>query len=242
MQSQSELIRRNKSLTEINEKLSAKVLALESEINQLQLMTLLDKEFAMFMDKRNESSRKKDDYIQKLEAENQMLQQINADLDKEAKTWHSQAEKTAREYRLLEKEKEKLESRLSDMSSHYIDSVIGGVKEIDDYKKKYESLQKKYKNEVVSKVETTWMVNYAKKKPKTIEGAISIKDMLNDYYLGNEKMPQADVLSKLREINGISEAYDANHPQQPIVGAAAQVVVSNRGEVKYFNGEDNGKE
>lgn len=77
------------------------------------------------------------------------------------------------------------------------------------------------------------MVDYAKKKPESRSGATAIRDMLNDYYLSNEKMPQADAMKNLREINKIPEDYDANHPKHPLISSADQVVVNNHGTVKH---------
>lgn len=242
MSSTNELMRRNKSLTEINEKLSAKVVSIEAELKQMRRRVALDEDFASYINSRDESSRKKDEYIQKLEAENEKLQEMKTELEKEARTWRSQAEKTAREYRLLEKEKNALQEQFDNWRYEHEKYHFAFVAEpIDEYKTKYESLLKRQKKEDVDNVETKWIINYAKNKPKTRAGATNIKDMLTKYYLDNDKMPQADVLSKLREINKITEEYDANHPQQPLIGSADQVVVNNHGTVNHNNDSDNGQ-
>ena len=77
------------------------------------------------------------------------------------------------------------------------------------------------------------MVDYAKKKPESRSGATAIRDMLTDYYLSSEKMPQADAMKNLREINKIPDDYDANHPKQPLISSADQVVVNNHGTVEH---------
>lgn len=242
MQSQSELLIQNRSLNEINERLSARARMLYAENEQLKRRAALDEDFAKYIECRDEVTARKDEYIRTLEAENEKLKVERAELEKDVVTWRAQAEKTAKEYRMMEKKKEDLESKIADISCKYIDSVIGGAIEKDEYKTKYEALSKEYKKEVVDKVETNWMIDYAQKKPEKREGAIAIKDMLIEYYLEIRKEPQADALNKLCVINKIPKNYDANHPKLPFVGAAAQVVVSNNGEVKYYKGEDNGEE
>ena len=102
-----------------------------------------------------------------------------------------------------------------------------------NYKVKYESLKKNIKRDDINRIETKWMVDYAKKKPESRSGATAIRDMLTDYYLSSEKMPQADAMKNLREINKIPEEYDANHPRQPLISSADQVVVNNHGTVEH---------
>lgn len=176
---------------------------------------------------------RKDEYIQTLVAENEKLKGERDELEKSVKTWQTQAEKTAKEYRAMEKKMEEQESKLADISDRYIFSTINEVIEKGNYKEKYESLKKNFKRDDINRIETNWMVDYAKKKPESRSGATAIRDMLNDYYLSSEKMPQADAMKNLREINKIPEEYDANHPKQPLISSADQVVVNNHGTVKH---------
>ena len=176
---------------------------------------------------------RKDEYIQTLVAENEKLKGERDELEKSVKTWQTQAEKTAWEYRDIEKKMEEQESKLADISDRYICSTINGAIEKENYKEKYESLKKNFKRDDINRIETNWMVDYAKKKPESRSGATTIKDMLTDYYLSSEKMPQADAMKNLREINKIPEDYDANHPRQPLISSADQVVVNNHGTVEH---------
>lgn len=176
---------------------------------------------------------KKDEYIRTLVAENEKLKVERAELEKNVNTWKTQAEKTAKQYREMEKKMEEQESKLADISDRYIYSEINGAIEKENYKEKYESLKKKNKRNDNNRIETNWMIDYAKKKPESRSGATIIKDMLNYYYLSNEKMPQADAMKNLREINKIPEDYDANHPKQPLISSADQVVVNNHGIVEH---------
>ena len=176
---------------------------------------------------------RKDEYIQTLVAENEKLKGERDELEKSVKTWQTQAEKTAKEYRAMEKKMEEQESKLADISDRYICSTINGAIEKENYKEKYESLKKNIKRDDINRIETNWMVDYAKKKPESRSGATAIRDMLNDYYLSSEKMPQADAMKNLREINKIPEDYDANHPKQPLISSADQVVVNNHGTVEH---------
>lgn len=176
---------------------------------------------------------RKDEYIQTLVAENEKLKGERDELEKSVKTWQTQAEKTAKEYRAMEKKMEEQESKLADISDRYIYPEINGAIEKENYKEKYESLKKNFKRDDINRIETNWMVDYAKKKPESRSGATAIKDMLTDYYLSNEKMPQADAMKNLREINKIPEDYDANHPKHPLISSADQVVVNNHGTVKH---------
>ena len=233
MSSISEWKRRNNSLDAINKQLSDKILVLEAEIEQLKKRAALDEDFSKYIDSRDELMARKEEYIQTLEAENEKLKGERAELEKSVKTWQTQAEKTSIEYREMEKKKEELESKLADISDRYICSTINGAIEKENYKEKYESLKKNFKRDDINRIETNWMVDYAKKKPESRSGATTIRDMLNDYYLSSEKMPQADAMKKLREINKIPEEYDANHPKQPLISSADQVVVNNHGTVKH---------
>ena len=229
----SELNRRNKSLDAINKQLSDKILVLEAEIEQLKKRAALDEDFSKYIDSRDELMARKDEYIQTLVAENEKLKVERAELEKNVKTWKMQAEKTAKEYRAMEKKMEEQESKLADISDRYICSTINGAIEKENYKEKYESLKKNIKRDDINRIETNWMVDYAKKKPESRSGATAIRDMLNDYYLSSEKMPQADAMKKLREINKIPDDYDANHPKQPLISSADQVVVNNHGTVEH---------
>lgn len=233
MSSINEWKRRNNSLDAINKQLSEKILVLEAEIDQLKKRAALDEDFSKYIDSRDELMAKKDEYIQTLVAENEKLKVERAELEKSVKTWQTQAEKTAKEYRAMEKKMEEHESLLAEISDRYIYPEINGAIEKENYKAKYESLKKNIKRDDNNKIETKWMVDYAKKKPESRSGATAIKDMLTDYYLSNEKMPQADAMKNLREINKIPEDYDANHPKHPLISSADQVVVNNHGTVKH---------
>ena len=233
MSSISELNRRNKSLDAINKQLSDKILVLEAEIEQLKKRAALDEDFSKYIDSRDELMARKDEYIQTLAAENKKLKGERDELEKSVKTWQMQAEKTAKEYRAMEKKMEEQESKLADISDRYIYSEINGAIEKENYKEKYESLKKNIKRDDNNRIETKWMVNYAKEKPESRSGATAIRDMLTDYYLSSEKMPQADAMKNLREINKIPEEYDANHPRQPLISSADQVVVNNHGTVEH---------
>ena len=233
MSSISEWKRRNNSLDAINKQLSDKFLVLEAEIKQLRKRAALDEDFSKYIDSRDELMARKEEYIQTLEAENEKLKGERAELEKSVKTWQTQAEKTSIEYREMEKKKEELESKLADISDRYVCSTINGAIEKENYKEKYESLKKNFKRDDINRIETNWMVDYAKKKPDSRSGATAIRDMLTDYYLSSEKMPQADAMKNLREINKIPEDYDANHPRQPLISSADQVVVNNHGTVEH---------
>lgn len=233
MSSINEWKRRNNSLDAINKLLSDKILVLEAEIKQLRKRAALDEDFSKYIDSRDELMARKDEYIQTLAAENKKLKGERDELEKSVKTWQMQAEKTAKEYRAMEKKMEEQESKLADISDRYIYSEINGAIEKENYKEKYESLKKNIKRDDNNRIETKWMVNYAKEKPESRSGATAIRDMLTDYYLSSEKMPQADAMKNLREINKIPEEYDANHPRQPLISSADQVVVNNHGTVKH---------
>ena len=233
MSSINEWKRRNNSLDAINKLLSGRILVLEAEIKQLRKRAALDEDFSKYIDSRDELMARKDEYIQTLVAENEKLKVERAELEKNVKTWKMQAEKTAKEYRAMEKKMEEQESKLADISDRYVCSTINGAIEKENYKEKYESLKKNFKRDDINRIETNWMVDYAKKKPESRSGATAIRDMLNDYYLSSEKMPQADAMKKLREINKIPDDYDANHPKQPLISSADQVVVNNHGTVEH---------
>lgn len=233
MSSINEWKRRNNSLDAINKLLSDKILVLEAEIKQLRKRAALDEDFSKYIDSRDELMARKDEYIQTLAAENKKLKGERDELEKSVKTWQMQAEKTAKEYRAMEKKMEEQESKLADISDRYIYSEINGAIEKENYKEKYESLKKNIKRDDNNRIETKWMVNYAKEKPESRSGATAIRDMLTDYYLSSEKMPQADAMKNLREINKIPEEYDANHPRQPLISSADQVVVNNHGTVEH---------
>ena len=231
MSSINEWKRRNKSLDAINKQLSDKILVLEAEIEQLKKRAAFDEDFSKYIDSRDELMARKDEYIQTLVAENEKLKGERDELEKSVKTWQTQAEKTAWEYRDIEKKMEEQESKLADISIRYNFSAINEM--IENYKIKYDSLKKNIKRDDINRIETDWMVDYAKKKPESRSGATAIRDMLNDYYLSSEKMPQADAMKNLREINKIPDDYDANHPKQPLISSADQVVVNNHGTVEH---------
>ena len=231
MSSINEWKRRNNSLDAINKQLSDKILVLEAEIEQLKKRAALDEDFSKYIDSRDELMARKDEYIQTLVAENEKLKGERDELEKSVKTWQTQAEKTAKEYRAMEKKMEEQESKLADISIRYNFSAINEM--IENYKIKYDSLKKNIKRDDINRIETNWMVDYAKKKPESRSGATAIRDMLNDYYLSSEKMPQADAMKKLREINKIPDDYEANHPKQPLISSADQVVVNNHGTVEH---------
>ena len=233
MSSINEWKRRNNSLDAINKLLSGRILVLEAEIKQLRKRAALDEDFSKYIDSRDELMARKDEYIQTLVAENEKLKGERDELEKSVKTWQTQAEKTANEYRAMEKKMEEQESKLADISDRYVCSTINGAIEKENYKEKYESLKKNFKRDDINRIETNWMVDYAKKKPESRSGATAIRDMLNDYYLSSEKMPQADAMKKLREINKIPDDYEANHPKQPLISSADQVVVNNHGTVEH---------
>ena len=233
MSSINEWKRRNNSLDAINKLLSGRILVLEAEIKQLRKRAALDEDFSKYIDSRDELMAKKDEYIQTLLAENEKLKGERDELEKSVKTWQTQAKKTAKEYRAMEKKMEEHESLLAEISGRYIYPEINGAIEKENYKAKYESLKKNIKRDDINRIETKWMVDYAKKKPESRSGATAIKDMLTDYYLLSEKMPQADAMKNLREINKIPEDYDANHPKQPLISSADQVVVNNHGTVEH---------
>ena len=233
MSSINEWKRRNNSLDAINKLLPDKILVLEAEIEQLKKRAALDEDFSKYIDSRDELMARKDEYIQTLVAENEKLKGERDELEKSVKTWQTQAEKTSREYREMEKKMEEQESKLAEISDRYIYSEKTGAIEKENYKEKYESLKKNFKRDDINRIETNWMVDYAKKKPESRSGATTIRDMLNDYYLSSEKMPQADAMKKLREINKIPDDYEANHPKQPLISSADQVVVNNHGTVEH---------
>ena len=233
MSSINEWKRRNNSLDAINKQLSRRILVLEAEIEQLRKRAALDEDFSKYIDSRDELMARKDEYIQTLVAENEKLKGERDELEKSVKTWQTQAEKTSREYREMEKKMEEQESKLADISLRYNFSAINEGIEKLIYKVKYDSLKSKNKKDDINRIETNWMVDYAKKKPESRSGATAIKDMLTDYYLSSEKMPQADAMKNLREINKIPEDYDANHPKHPLISSADQVVVNNHGTVKH---------
>ena len=233
MSSINEWKRRNNSLDAINKQLSRRILVLEAEIEQLRKRAALDEDFSKYIDSRDELMARKDEYIQTLVAENEKLKGERDELEKSVKTWQTQAENAAKEYRAMEKKMEEQESKLADISDRYIFSTINEVIEKGNYKEKYESLKKNIKRDDINRIETNWMVDYAKKKPESRSGATVIRDMLTDYYLSSEKMPQADAMKNLREINKIPDDYDANHPKQPLISSADQVVVNNHGTVEH---------
>lgn len=127
MSSINEWKRRNNSLDAINKLLSGRILVLEAEIKQLRKRAALDEDFSKYIDSRDELMAKKDEYIQTLLAENEKLKGERDELEKSVKTWQTQAEKTAKEYRAMEKKMEEQESKLADISDRYVCSTINGA-------------------------------------------------------------------------------------------------------------------
>lgn len=147
MSSINEWKRRNNSLDAINKQLSEKILVLEAEIEQLKKRAALDEDFSKYIDSRDELMAKKEEYIQTLVAENEKLKGERDELEKNVNIWKTQAEKTSREYREMEKKMEEQESKLADISDRYIFSTINEVIEKGNYKAKYESLKKNIKRD-----------------------------------------------------------------------------------------------
>ena len=127
MSSINEWKRRNNSLDAINKQLSDKILVLEAEIDQLKKRAALDEDFSKYIDSRDELMARKDEYIQTLVAENEKLKGERDELEKSVKTWQTQAEKTAKEYRAMEKKMEEHKSLLAEISGRYIYPEINGA-------------------------------------------------------------------------------------------------------------------
>ena len=174
-----------------------------------------------------------------LKEENDLLRAQKEDLQKDKEAWETQAQKTAEQYHKLETAKKRLELKLkktdADIPIKINDEPLEELSESDERESR-KSRRKKDK-----KVEVSWMIEHAQNGVRTIDDAKAIKDMLMYYFLNVFKSPNADILELLKMIERIPYEYDKNHPKQPIVGKAAQVVVSNKGNVKYFKNKTNGK-
>ena len=174
-----------------------------------------------------------------LKEENDLLRAQKEDLQKDKEAWETQAQKTAIQYYKLETAKKRLELKLkttgTDIPIKINDAPLEELSESDERESR-KSRRKKDK-----KVEVSWMIEHAQNEVRTIDDAKAIKDMLMYYFLNVFKSPNADIIELLKMIERIPYEYDKNHPKQPIVGKAAQVVVSNKGNVKYFKNKTNGK-
>ena len=168
-----------------------------------------------------------------------MLRAQKEDLQKDKEAWETQAQKTAIQYYKLETAKKRLELKLkktdADIPIKINDEPLEELSESD------ESESRKSRRKKDKKVEVSWMIEHAQNEVRTIDDAKAIKDMLMYYFLNVFKSPNADIIELLKMIERIPYEYDKNHPKQPIVGKAAQVVVSNKGNVKYFKNKTNGK-
>ena len=118
------------------------------------------------------------------------------------------------------------------------DKVIQTLKEENERLKN--ELEEETNNNKAS-VKTAWMIKYAKKNPNNEERAEGIKEMLNYYYLYSDEASHEENFNMLQEINKISEEYAKNHPKQPLIKTADQVVVNNHGNVNHDNLNDNGQ-
>ena len=178
-------------------------------------------------------------YLKQLMEENDLLRAQKEDLQKDKEAWETQAQKTAEQYHKLEAAKKRLELKLkttdADIPIKINDAPLEELSESDES----ESRKKRRKKD--KKVEVSWMIEHAQNEVRTIDDAKAIKDMLMNYFLNVFKSPNADIIELLKMIERIPYEYDKNHPKQPIVGKAAQVVVSNKGNVKYFKNKTNGK-
>ena len=174
-----------------------------------------------------------------LKEENDLLRAQKEDLQKDKEAWETQAQKTAIQYYKLEAAKKRLELKLktadADIPIKINDAPLEELSESD------ESESRKIRRKKDKTVDVSWMIEYAQNEVRTIGDAKAIKDMLMYYFLNVFKSPNADILELLKMIERIPYEYDKNHPKQPIVGKAAQVVVSNKGNVKYFKNKTNGK-
>ena len=177
--------------------------------------------------------------FKQLKEENDLLRAQKEDLQKDKEAWETQAQKTAEQYHKLEAAKKRLESKLktsvTDIPIKINDAPLEELSESDER----ESRKNRRKKD--KKVEVSWMIEHAQNEVRTIDDAKAIKDMLMYYFLNVFKSPNADIIELLKMIERIPYEYDKNHPKQPIVGKAAQVVVSNKGNVKYFKNKTNGK-
>lgn len=177
--------------------------------------------------------------FKQLKEENDLLRAQKEDLQKDKEAWETQAQKTAEQYHKLEAAKKRLELKLkttdADIPIKINDAPLEELSESDEHE------SRKIRRKKDKKVEVSWMIEHAQNEVRTIDDAKAIKDMLMYYFLNVFKSPNADIFELLQRIERIPYEYDKNHPKQPIVGKAAQVVVSNKGNVKYFKNKTNGK-
>ena len=178
-------------------------------------------------------------YLKQLVEENDLLRTQKVDLQKDKNAWETQAQKTAEQYHKLEAAKKRLESKLktsvTDIPIKINDAPLEELSESE------ESESRKNRRKKDKKVEVSWMIEHAQNRVRTIDDAKAIKDMLMRYYLHECKSSRADIFEILQNIERITYEHEKNHPKQPVVGKAAQVVVSNNGNVKYYNNKTNGK-
>ena len=177
--------------------------------------------------------------FKQLKEENDLLRSQKEDLQKDKEAWETQAQKTAEQYHKLEAAKKRLELKLktadADIPIKINDAPLEELSESD------ESESRKIRRKKDKKVDVSWMIEYAQNEAMTINDARAIKDMLMRYYLHECKSSRADIFEILQNIERITYEHEKNHPKQPVVGKAAQVVVSNNGNVKYYNNKTNGK-
>ena len=174
-----------------------------------------------------------------LKEENDLLRTQKVDLQKDKNAWETQAQKTAEQYHKLEAAKKRLESKLktsvTDIPIKINDAPLEELYDPEECESKYRRRKR------ANKVDVDWMIEYAQNEAMTINDARAIKDMLMRYYLHECKSSRADIFEILQNIERITYEHEKNHPKQPVVGKAAQVVVSNNGNVKYYNNKTNGK-
>ena len=177
--------------------------------------------------------------FKQLKEENDLLRAQKEDLQKDKEAWETQAQKTAEQYHKLAAAKKRLELKLrttdADIPIKINDAPLEELSESD------ESESRKIRRKKDKKVDVSWMIEYAQNEVRTIGDAKAIKDMLMRYYLHECKSSRADIFEILQNLERITYAHEKNHPKQPVVGKAAQVVVSNNGNVKYYNNKTNGK-
>ena len=178
-------------------------------------------------------------YLKQLMEENDLLRTQKVDLQKDKNAWETQAQKTAEQYHKLEAAKKRLESKLktsvTDIPIKINDAPLEELYNPEECESKYRRRKR------ANKVDVDWMIEYAQNEAMTINDARAIKDMLMRYYLHECKSSRADIFEILQNIERITYEHEKNHPKQPVVGKAAQVVVSNNGNVKYYNNKTNGK-
>ena len=152
-----------------------------------------------------EGLRKAVDEITRLNRVETELQELNA-------KYYNEAKDLRREL--------KLKTTDADIPIKINDAPLEELSESD------ESESRKIRRKKDKKVDVSWMIEYAQNEVRTIGDAKAIKDMLMCYFLNVCKSPNADIFELLQRIERIPYEYDKNHPKQPIVGKAAQVVVT----------------